>query len=479
MKAVTVRSNNRLIIGDNLEVLRRARSGFVDLIYLDPPFNSKANYNLSFPGSEAQEQQFKDTWNWNSDIHSEYEEIRKSGCPVYHYLRLLKNTDKGSYLTFMASRLIELHRVLRETGSIYLHCDSTMSHYLKQVMDLVFGIENFRNEIVWCYTGASNSKRDFLKKSDTILRYSKSKSWIFNADDVRVPYTEKSLTRSKYDGGFGGDKIKLHPKGKIPENHWSDINPLRGNENVGYPTQKPLKLLERIILASSNKGDLVLDPFCGSGTTLVAADRLKRNWVGIDCSHVARIMLDARLDISDYILKGIPLDLASARQLASEDRTEFKRWAISELRRKLTGLSRIKTYDTDGMYYHLYFNTAKKDETGTVLVSVVSKIRDSHVKSMRSDIQDENALGGILLSLNKIDSSMKILATKAGTYKTSNALFPVIQLASIQDILDGRLPRIPSVQIDRIFDESVKLFNNVIRIDRYKKSSQTLLGASL
>lgn len=460
---------NHLYIADNMKVLRNAPDNKVDLIYLDPPFNSKRNYNLSFSGSIAQEKQFDDTWNWNARIHEEYEEIRKSGHDVYPYLKLLKNTDVGPYLTFMSSRLIEMHRVLKETGTIYLHCDPTMSHYLKQVMDLVFGRDHFRNEIVWCYTGPGNAKKDFSRKHDVILRYTKGDNWIFNVDKVRIPYkesTQKNLRRGYVVGGiFKQQNNKrlstLAIIGKVPEDYWHIVSAGQGHESIGYPTQKPLKLLERIILASSNEGDLVLDPFCGSGTTLVAANNLKRNWVGIDCSHMSTVMLHARSPEAQFKLHGIPQDWASASQLAKDNPLEFKRWAVSELRSHLTGLSKVNVDDSKDLYYHLYYNACVADSEGHIIVRVVPTLKREHVDRMRADYQDLNVDGGILVSLRSIDRELIRIAEKAGVYKVPGGTFNRIQVCSVRDLFEGRIPKIPSTLTSSIFKK-----DNVVYIQR-------------
>ena len=296
-------TNRTLWTGDNLDVMRGLNSETVDLIYLDPPFNSNRNYAAPI-GSEAAGAAFKDTWTL-SDIdlawHGEVAEASPALYRVVDAARLAHGKGMQSYLIMMAVRLLELKRLLKPTGSIYLHCDPTASHYLKLLMDVVFGPANFRNEIVWCYRGGGVPKLDFARKHDNILRYGKTKDVTFNTDAVRTAYSEDSNERLRYTArAFRGEKIydnyAPNPKGKHPDDWWM-IQPIMpsSKERRGYPTQKPLTLLERIIKASSNEGDVVLDPFCGCATALIASEKLEREWVGIDLSAKAKELVKLRL----------------------------------------------------------------------------------------------------------------------------------------------------------------------------------------
>jgi len=284
-------SQNTLYTNDNLYVLSGLNSGLVDLIYLDPPFNSKRLYSAPV-GSKAAGASFKDMWTWH-DVDEYYLDTIADHFPALaKYIAnvgAIHSKPMMAYLTYMAQRIVEMYRILKETGSLYLHCDPTASHYLKHVLDSIFGKGNFRNEILWCYTGpGSPGMRQFNRKSDTIFWYSKGKAWTFNKDAVRMPYKDKNQTFRKIFDTKGGwteeDVEELRGKGKVPENWWTDIAIVARSkhERTGYPTQKPLKLLKRIILASSNEGDIVLDPFCGCATTCVAAQQLGRKWIGID-----------------------------------------------------------------------------------------------------------------------------------------------------------------------------------------------------
>ena len=297
--------NQTIWTRDNLDVLRGMHDECIDLIYLDPPFNSNRNYSAPI-GSEAAGAAFKDTWTLSDVDNAWHGEVAEKAPAVYEAItasELTHGKAMKSYLIMMAVRLIEMKRILKPTGSIYLHCDPTASHYLKVLMDAVFGQDNFRNEIVWCYTGPSGSKKNFPAKHDLILRYSRSKTWVFNYNAVRVPYKNLNV-QHKEEGstGIGGkltaEAVRLYKKaGKIPEDWWADISPVGRvkRERTGYPTQKPLALLKRIISASSNEGDFVLDQFCGCATALVAAEKLNRRWVGIDISGKAVDLVKIRM----------------------------------------------------------------------------------------------------------------------------------------------------------------------------------------
>ena len=307
---------NRLYYGDNLNILRDyIPDGSVDLVYLDPHFNSNRDYNVIFKDesgnkSDAQLVAFEDTWHWGPDAERQFEylthtaanggRVPDSVSTIVAALRHGIGTNQMmAYLTEMTVRLVELHRVLKPTGSLYLHCDPTASHYLKVLLDAIFGAKSFRNEIVWCYTGPGPpGQRQFSRKHDTIFWYSKSDTWTFNADDVRIPHDAKTKENYKEGltgSGFVGAEHLIHERGKVPEDYWQIAIAPRGKEYLGWPTQKPLKLLQRIIEASSNPGDVVLDPFCGCGTALVAAEKLGRRWIGIDVTYLSIGVMKARL----------------------------------------------------------------------------------------------------------------------------------------------------------------------------------------
>ena len=283
--------------------MRGMNSDCIDLTYLDPPFNSNRTYSAPI-GSKAAGAAFKDAWSLSDLDEAWHNQIADVNLPLYKAIDASGYTHGDgmkSYLIMMAVRLMEMRRLLKPTGSIYLHCDATASHYLKVLMDSIFGGGNFRNEIVWGYTASpSTTRRDFPRKHDTILRYAMSDDWTFNDDDVRIPYAESSINRAKYAANassvLAGTKSELRPGGKLPPSVWVDVQQAYRyrKERVGYPTQKPLALLERIIRASSNEGDVVLDPFCGCATTCIASERLGREWVGIDLSPLAVQLVERR-----------------------------------------------------------------------------------------------------------------------------------------------------------------------------------------
>ena len=303
-----MQSQNKIYVGDNLSVLMGMNSRTVDLIYLDPPFNSKRIYRAPI-GTPAgkKEAGFDDIWVWSEDIDIRLESFLDKYPRLFRFIGSageIHGLPMKAYLTFMAQRIIEMHRVLKESGSLYLHCDPTSSHYLKIILDEIFGKHNFRNEIIWAYSGTGKPKKKYKSKSDTILFYSKSKDYLFNVqtEPYENPRTIKRFDKMDKHGKrykiwtTRGVQRKVYMKEKPVSNVW-DFNVIgaTSKERTGYPTQKPLSLLNRIIEVSSNAGDLVLDPFCGCATTCVAAHHLQRNWIGIDVSDVAVDLVRDRL----------------------------------------------------------------------------------------------------------------------------------------------------------------------------------------
>ena len=302
-------ANRTLYHGDNLDFLRGMNSETVQLIATDPPFNKSRTFNAT-PGGLARGAKFQDRWRWKKDVHEEWTDAIQDDWPaawaVIDWTRLTYGDDMGAFLCFMGVRLMEMHRILRSDGTLYLHCDPTASHYLKALLDAIFGKQNFRNEIVWCYSGGGQSKRDFPKKHDIILRYSKADEYVFNMDEVRMPYDSdyKATVFAGDDTRAPGKTYKPHPKGKVVEDWWRGIPRPYGKDHTGYPTQKPLDLYRRIVAASSNEGDFVLDPFCGCATTPIAAEGLDRQWVGIDIWDKAHEMVIERLQTAGLAAPG-------------------------------------------------------------------------------------------------------------------------------------------------------------------------------
>ena len=299
--------NRTLFWGDNIDFMRAMNSETVDLIATDPPFNKGRDFHAT-PDSLAAGASFQDRWKWDEEAHPQFTDAlrddpeNKNIWTVIESARASWGDDMGAFLCFMGVRLMEMRRLLKPTGSIYLHCDPTASHYLKALMDAVFGRHNFRNEIVWGYTGPGSPKmRQFNRKHDIIFWYSKGDRWTFNRDDVRIPHKKPigaGGTSSKWDAHAGTNLGEKYKEGKVPESWWPEFSPVGriASERVGYPTQKPLALYERIIKASSNEGHLVLDPFAGCATTAVAAERLNRQWVAIDLWKETKELIIHRLE---------------------------------------------------------------------------------------------------------------------------------------------------------------------------------------
>lgn len=517
-----IASKNWLIYGDNLQMLREhIADESVDLVYLDPPFNSNRSYNVLFKDrtgeeSVAQMQAFDDTWRWGPNVEGQYEELLGADLAIadaMHAMRtLLRGSDVMAYLVMMTARLIELHRVLKPTGSLYLHCDSTASHYLKVVLDTVFGPERFVNEVFWKRsTSHGNVGRAFGKLTDTILIYSKTGEYTWNqlytpmdpgyiakrftgqdpdgrrwqsvtlrnpsrrpnlhypykALDGRVyqphpngwTYTEDRLRALDEQGRLayprrptGKLRLKMYAdesKGVKLQNLWDDIPAVNSQaaERLGYPTQKPLGLLERIISASSNAGDVVLDPFCGCGTAVDAAHRLSRRWVGIDLTYLAIDVIQRRLIdaykhtvVDSYDVIGIPRDIAGAQNLADRDAFEFERWAVLQVngvpnkRRDQQGDKGI-----DGVIRFPTGNTSK--DRGRILVSVKSgkQLGPSMVRDLRGTVERERAEMGMLITLHEPTKGMLAEARAAGTYRNplTGQDYPRLQLVTIREVLTG------------------------------------------
>ena len=292
-------SNRTLFHGDNLDFMRSMNSETVDLIATDPPFNKGKDFHAT-PDSLAAGASFQDRWSWDDDLEQDWiDQIENDWPNVWHVIESARSSwgdDMGAYLCFMGVRLIAMRRLLKPTGSIYLHCDPTASHYLKMLMDAIFGRKNFRNEIVWAYSGGGTPRKDFPRKHDLILRYTKTKNWIFNREFK--DYKENTQSVGIHSTLSGPDNTIDLARGTPVTDWWTDCPTVTGwnPERIGYPTQKPLALYERILKASTNKGDMVLDPFAGCATTCVAAERTGRQWVGIDIWNKAQDAVVERME---------------------------------------------------------------------------------------------------------------------------------------------------------------------------------------
>ncbi len=324
--------NRTLYHGDNLDFLRGINSETIDLVATDPPFNKGRDFHAT-PDSLASGAKFHDRWSWEKDIEGEWIDQIKTDWPaVSEVIDVANHTwgeDMGAFLCYMGVRLMEMHRLLKPTGSLYLHCDQTAGAYLKMMLDAIFGQHNFRNEIIWAYTGPGNVKRWFPRKHDTLLFYARSDDAKFNRDAVRVPYKGESFTMggsgsltraNRQAGDYTTGREEQLAKGKIVEDYWTDIPSLSvSSERVGYPTQKPISLYRRIIDASSDPGDVVLDPFCGCATTLIAAEQAGRQWIGIDLWDEALDVVRTRVEAECQNLFGGAIVYAESPPKRTDD----------------------------------------------------------------------------------------------------------------------------------------------------------------
>lgn len=479
-------NKNKLFYGDNLEVLREhIKDETVDLVYLDPPFQSGKDYNILFKEqdgkrSSSQVKAFTDTWRWDTSSARAYEEVIESGGNVSNameaFRKFLGESNMLAYLAMMAPRLVELKRVLKPTGSIYLHCDPTASHYLKMLMDSIFNPKNFRNEIIWCYSRmASKGQKQFTKSTDIIYWYSKGNKWIFNVDQVRFPYSKSSKNRAGYKKtSLGGAApasgiCELNPIGKFPECWWADIGILKGNsqERLGYPTQKPEKLLERIIKASTNEGDTVLDPFCGCGTAVASAQKLNRKWIGIDITHLATGLIKHRLQDSfgqevnkTYEVIGEPASFPDAVELAKSDPFQFQWWSLGKVGARPASENQKKGPDgnIDGV---LKFHD-EGSKTKSVVISVKSgKLKIDYIDSLGGVVSRKEATFGVLISMQKPTNGMYSRAASFGFYSTPGyrKKYQCVQLLTIKELLDGGKIDMPSInqRIDKTFKKAPKI----------------------
>jgi site-specific DNA-methyltransferase (adenine-specific) len=556
---------NILYYGDNLNILREyIDKESIDLIYIDPPFNSNQAYNVIFSesngtSSQAQIQAFDDTWHW-IEAKQTYSEIIKNApteiveC-ISSFRNFLGTTDMMAYLTMMTPRLIELHRVLKPMGSFYLHCDPTASHYLKIIIDSIFGVKNFRNEIVWQRATAHNMKsRYFPKIHDILLFYSKGDDYTWN--NQYTEYSEAQLSRYKKDEGgrlykaenltmstpnesrnfewrgtrppahrswgasleqlekwyaegrillkkdgaprLDGLKVYLDElPGKQVPSIWNDI-PRIGNtskERLGYPTQKPESLLERIIKASSNEGDIVLDAFAGCGTTITTAQRLNRRWIGIDITHIAITVIKNRLknafgDSVKYKVIGEPQDIASARALAEQARLlrkarnyQFQWWALSLIKeaRPLQGKKKGADAGIDGVIFLEDVNPETRKpvtlkiiiqvksgktsvtplENRTLLDSEDSTVEFSNgvkdIRDLRGVIEREKAIMGVFITLEDPTQPMVVEAIEADYYERWGQKYPKIQILTIEELFQGKKIDSPQTLMNTGFKRAEKV----------------------
>jgi site-specific DNA-methyltransferase (adenine-specific) len=509
---------NQLYFGDNLDILRRhIPVGSVDLLYLDPPFNSSATYNVLFSEktaekSAAQITAFEDTWHWGPEAAGAYHEVvtngpRKLADLLQALNSFLGQNDMMAYLTMMAVRLVEMHRVLKPTGSIYLHCDPTASHYLKLVMDAIFGFFNFKNEIIWKRSHAHSGAKRYGPIHDVILFYGKTSNMQWNPvfQQYDESYTDKHYRhidefgrRYKHENPTGAGIRKgltgqpwrgIDPTAKqrhwaIPPNElerldadgkiywpkkegswpyikiyfdemigtaaqdvWTDINVINmmAKERLGYPTQKPEALLERIIRASSNEGDLVLDPFCGCGTAVVVAERLHRRWLGIDITHLAINLIKNRLqdtfkdELAPYEVIGEPADAKSAEALALENRHQFEWWALSMVN---AHPAQDKKKGADRGIDGVIVFAEGQGKYQKMLISVKSgHVNAAMIRDLKGVLEREKAALGALITLKPPTRPMREEAAAAGFYVPENfpeQRFPKLQILTVAELFASK-----------------------------------------
>ena len=528
MNATELTKLNALYFGDNLDVLREhIRDESVDLVYLDPPFNSARDYNVLFASpkgeqSEAQIVAFKDSWHWGEQAEREFSEIGRGKNTdaiemIQALCQFLGKNDMMAYLVMMANRLLELHRALKPTGSLYLHCDPTASHYLKIVLDTIFG-GNFRNEITWKRTSAHSGAKRYGPVHDVLLFYTKGKQFRWNVQYTKYApeYLDTSFTQKDEHGRYWkstdltGDGVRhgdsgktwrgidvttkgrhwavphdaipgmdlssynvlerlekldasdyIHwpaKKGGVPrlkqyadempgvalQSVWTDIPPIgaQSAERLGYPTQKPLALLERIINASSDEGDVVLDPFCGCGTAVHAAQKLKRQWIGIDITHLAITLIEKRLKNAfpeiRFDVHGTPKDLEGARDLANRDKYQFQWWACSLVNAQpYQGKKKGADGGIDGLIF--FQDDTKAHRKIVVSVKGGENVEVKMIRELAHVVEREQAEIGLFVTLAQPTKAMVAEAVKAGYYTSpvTGKEFRKLQILTIAGLLDG------------------------------------------
>jgi len=535
---------NLLYYGDNLDVLsRHVKDESVDLVYLDPPFNSNAAYSVLFAEqdgsrSAAQITAFEDSWHWDQVAALAYAEIVEAGGKVSQVVQafrtFLGDSDMMAYLAMMAPRLVELRRVLKPTGSIYLHCDPTASHYLKMLMDAVFGPEKFRTEIVWKRSSAhSDTKQGRMQHGrihDILLFYTKGDNWTWNPvytpydpeyveafykyvepemgrryrlGDITGPggaakgnpryelmgvtrywrYSRERMAELVKDGrivqtkpgGVPAYKRYLDEMPGVPlQDLWTDINPIgaQARERLGYPTQKPEALLERIIKTSSNEGDVVLDPFCGCGTTISVAEQLKRRWIGIDITHLAISLMRHRLQTAfgggaNFRVIGEPADLESARELSAEDPYQFQFWALGLVGARPAEQKKGADKGIDGrLYFH---EEIPARETKQIIISVkAGHTQASHIRDLCGVLDREKAQIGVLISMEEPTRPMREEAASAGFYESWGRKHPRIQVLTIEQLLEGKVIDYPPARVDATLKDAPKAKTEGQNLDLFK-----------
>jgi DNA modification methylase len=524
---------NTLYYGDNLDVLRRyIADESVDLIYLDPPFKSDQDYNILFQEqdgsrSASQIRAFEDTWQWDQAAAAAYQAVVEAGGQVslamQAFRTVLGESNMLAYLSMMAPRLVELRRCLKPTGNIYLHCDPTASHFLKILMDAVFSVRNYRNEIVWRRTTGRKSEKQFGRVHDVLLFYANStnncwnpsvvphdlenlrghdimrdaagtpcrvsdlsgagqgparifgdkgeisppsgRHWMFDQDGINRLLAEGRIIFS----ARGSPRLRTHIAdlpGISVTDVWTDIEPINSaaTERLGYPTQKPEALLERIIEASSNVGDVVLDPFCGCGTAIAVAQRLGRGWIGIDVTYLAISLMKHRLHSAygdaiteAYAVVGEPVSVTDAAALAAENPYQFQWWALGLVNARPVEQKKGADRGVDGRIF--FHDDAESAGTKQIVISVkAGKSGPAHVRDLRGVVERENAAIGLLIAMDDPTAPMRKEAASAGFYECAawKTKHPRIQILTIAELLEGKKVDAPPSRDFRTFKNAPK-----------------------
>ena len=466
---------NTLYYGDCLTIMQQEMDEeSIDLIYLDPPFNSNRNYHTIYKdhtGNPLPEQveAFCDQWLLDGARKAAIKELQQtmiearvgidhhSAELVHHLIDRLQWTQPklAAYLSYMTERLIWMKKILKPTGSIYLHCDPTASHYIKIVMDVVFGYDCLQKECIWYYKNASRGKRRLARSHDVIFWYSKNpQKYTFNLEDILVPF-ESGMTAWRYTKG--GQAGRTMPKGKTPDDviTMPSLNAM-AKERLGYPTQKPLALLERIIKASSNEGDVVFDPFCGCATTLEAAHKLGRNWIGIDIAihaikRVAKVRLRERLGLVEnqhFIIKGIPYNYEGAHDLWRRDPYQFQQWCVEEV----NGFVTNKRSADGGIDGRIYFemNNVKKLQNMILEVKGGASVPVAHLRALIGALEISDAKMAGLIVMEDLGSrkrrNFQNEMDAAGAIEINGDSYPRVQMLTVAEILNGARFKMPNVR---------------------------------
>jgi len=479
---------NTLYYGDNLDVLRRhVADESVDLVYLDPPFKSDQDYNVLFAEqdgsrSQAQIKAFGDTWRWDQASAAAYEEVVESGPErvakaMQAFRTFLGESDMLAYLSMMAPRLVELRRVLKPGGSIYLHCDPTASHYLKMLMDGVFGQKGFRSEIIWSYRRWPTKTANYQHMHDVLLYYTKSERPTFNV--LYEAVSDSFLKRFKGKGNvLDPGATKKRPSATdtpgLPVRDVWEISIIAGSatERLGYPTQKPEALLERIISVSSNEGALVLDPFCGCGTAIAVAQKLNRNWIGIDITHLAITLIKHRLKDAFgkkavYKVVGEPVSLPDAQALAEQDPYQFQWWALGLVGARPAEQKKGADRGVDGrIYFHDEPEARAKTKQITLQVKA-GHVTANQMRDLRGVVEREKAEIGALICMEAPTQPMRKEAASAGFYESPWGKHPRLQILTVEELLAGKgIDYPPSQQANRTFKRAPKAKARAAKPDR-------------